>query len=105
MFPLCSHSAMSGKAGSTTAPLRMGRGGLIHKEEPMFGFKRKPGRTGLRAALLVGAVAAAFGVGGANPGSAMALCGGANEIKGEGASFQNIAQGIWKEGFEGLCAG
>lgn len=64
----------------------------------MFGFKRKPGRTGLRAALLAGASLIAFlAVSGVGASSAFALgepCSG-TEINGKGASLQKVAQEIW----------
>jgi ABC-type phosphate transport system substrate-binding protein len=76
------------------------------KEEPMFGFARNPGRTGLRAALLAGATVAALGLGGLNAGSAAAaVCPETENIAGEGATLQKVAQEKWLVGFEKLCTG
>jgi ABC-type phosphate transport system substrate-binding protein len=68
----------------------------------MLGFKQKTTvRTGLRAALLAGATVAALGLGGINAGSAAAevKCTG-NNITGQGASLQKIAQqNVWGPSF------
>jgi ABC-type phosphate transport system substrate-binding protein len=67
-----------------------------------FGI-RKPGKAGLRAALLTGATVAALAVGGlgANGASASVECTGANII-GEGSSLQRRANvNVWIPAFEG----
>lgn len=69
----------------------------------MFRFgTKKPGRAGLRAALLAGATVAALGLGGLSAVSASAAfpCSGSN-IVGQGASLQKIAQqNVWGPNFE-----
>jgi len=60
----------------------------------MFNLKRRPRRTGLRAALLAGAAIAAIGAGGVNAGAASAAnCQGINIA---GSTLQRVAQNeIW----------
>jgi ABC-type phosphate transport system substrate-binding protein len=64
--------------------------------------RRKPRRTGIRAALLTGATVAAFAVAGIGAGSASATvsCTGTN-ITGEGSSLQKVSQlNVWIPTFE-----
>ncbi len=63
-----------------------------------FGKKRKA-RAGIRAALLAGATVAAIGLGSAGSASAALNCTG-NNIFGQGASLQKVAQqNVWGPGF------
>lgn len=70
----------------------------------MFSFGKKSTRTGIRAAILVGATVAVVGLGTVGSASAAVSCEG-SDITGRGSSLQNIAQNsVWKVGFEtGVC--